>query len=111
MPPMGLLGCSASFQRLMAKSMEKIDNIILYIDDLLICSQMHELHLATIDVVMKINLSKCFFENTEVSRLGLRLMPNSIKPGKYYLEHLWGRRFILYTDKKPRRHWEPCIQR
>jgi hypothetical protein len=31
---------------------------------------------------MKINVCNCFFENTEVSYLGLRHTPNRIKPGK-----------------------------
>jgi hypothetical protein len=31
---------------------------------------------------MKINLSKCFFGNTEVNYLGFRLTPSGIKPGK-----------------------------
>ena len=42
MSPMGLLGCPASFQRLMEKLMDKIKNVIVYIDDLLIHSQTHE---------------------------------------------------------------------
>ena len=70
--PMGLLGCPDSFQRLMEKLMEGIDNVIVYIDDLLIHSQTHEQHLASLKMVMtrleennmKVNLSKCFFGNT-----------------------------------------------
>jgi hypothetical protein len=31
---------------------------------------------------MKINLSKCFFESTEVTYLGFRLTPSAVKPGK-----------------------------
>jgi hypothetical protein len=75
MLPMGLLGCLASFQRLLEKLMDGIDNIIVYIDDLLIHSQIHEQHLINLGIVMtrlsennmKINVSKCFFGNTEVS--------------------------------------------
>jgi hypothetical protein len=51
--------------------MEKIDNVILYIDDRIIHFQTHEQHLAAIDVVMsqlfengiKINLSKFFWKH------------------------------------------------
>ncbi len=88
--PMGLLGCPASFQRLMEKLMDGIDNVIVYIDDLLIHSKNHEHHLQILDKVMsrleennmKINLAKCFFGNTEVNYLGFRLTPQGIKPGK-----------------------------
>jgi putative transposase len=88
--PMGLLGCTASFQRLMEELLHGIDNVIVYIDDLLIRSRSHEHHLSILDIVMtrlsennmKINVSKCFFCNTEVSYLGFRLTPQGIKPGK-----------------------------
>jgi hypothetical protein len=87
---MGLLGCPASFQRLMEKLMDGIDNVIVYIDNLLIHSKSHEHHLQILDVVMarllennmKINIAKCFFGNTEVNYLGFRLTPEGIKPGK-----------------------------
>ena len=39
--PMGLLGCPASFQRLMEAAMEGISKVIVYIDDLLIHSSSH----------------------------------------------------------------------
>jgi hypothetical protein len=90
--PMGLLGCpaAASFQRLMEKLMDGIDNVIVYIDDLLIHSKTHEHYLQILDVLMtrlaennmKINAAKCFFGNTEVNYLGFRLNPQGIKPGK-----------------------------
>jgi hypothetical protein len=43
--PMGLLGCPASFQRLMEGVMRNISNIIVYIDDLLVHTTTHEEHL------------------------------------------------------------------
>ena len=87
---MGLLGCQASFQRLMEKAMEGIEACIVYIDDLLIHSNTHQKHLVILDKVMcrlvnnglKINLDKCFFGNTEVSYLGFTLTPKGITPGK-----------------------------
>ena len=40
--PMGLLGCPASFQRLMEAAMQGIAKVIVYIDDLLVHSASHE---------------------------------------------------------------------
>ena len=40
--PMGLLGCPASFQRLMESVVKGIDNVLVYIDDLLVHSDSHE---------------------------------------------------------------------
>ncbi len=78
--PMGLLRCPASFQRLMEKLMNGIENVIVYKDDLLIHSKTHDHHLLVLDIVMtrlsennmKINIAKCFFGNTEVNYLGFR---------------------------------------
>ena len=86
---MGLLGCPASFQRLMETVVHNISNVILYIDDLLVHSASHEDHLATLDNVLrrlvshniKINLQKCVFGSKEVSYLGFRLTEEGIKPG------------------------------
>ena len=47
--PMGLLGCPASFQRLMEKVLDGIKNIIVYIDDVIIHTATHELHLQILD--------------------------------------------------------------
>ena len=88
--PMGLLGCPASFQRMMEKFMRDIPNVIVYIDDLLIHSKTHEEQLEYLEKVlirlqenhMKLNIEKCFFGNTEVSYLGFVLTPEGIKPGK-----------------------------
>jgi hypothetical protein len=92
--PMGLLGCPASCQRLIEKLMDGIDNVIVYIDNLLIHSRTHEHHLQILDKVMtrlsennmKINVAQCFFVSTEVSYLGFRLTPQGIKPGKNKLK-------------------------
>jgi Reverse transcriptase (RNA-dependent DNA polymerase) len=75
--PMGLLGCPASFQRLMEGVMRNISNVIVYIDDLLVHTTTHEEHLKVLEQVLerlhshnlKINLDKCFFGNKEVSYL------------------------------------------
>jgi len=39
--PMGLLGCPASFQRLMEGVLCNLQNVIVYIDDLLVHSDTH----------------------------------------------------------------------
>ena len=67
--PMGLIGCPASFQRLVEKIMYKLHNVIVYIEDLLIHSKAHEDHLSALDEVlqwltgnnMKINLAEFHF--------------------------------------------------
>jgi hypothetical protein len=87
--PMGLLGCPASFQHLMETVVNKIENIIVYIDDLLVHSASHEQHIATLGQVLqclvqhniKINLQKCVFGSKEVSYLGFLLTEEGIKPG------------------------------
>jgi hypothetical protein len=86
--PMGLLGCPASFQRLMETVLRGIKNVLVYIDDLLIHTATHEEHLIVLEQVferlhknhLKINLEKCVFGNPEVSYLGYTLTPNGIKP-------------------------------
>ncbi len=92
--PMGLLGCPASFQRLMEGVLCNLQNVIVYIDDLLIHSDTHERHLQILEQVLqrlqqnhlKINLEKCIFGNKEVSYLGFTLTPEGIKPGKNKLK-------------------------
>jgi hypothetical protein len=87
--PMGLLGCLASFQHLMETVVNTIENVIVYIDNLLVHSASHEQHIATLGQVLqhlvqhniKINLQKCVFGSKEVSYLGFRLTEEGIKPG------------------------------
>jgi hypothetical protein len=87
--PMGLLVCPASFQHLMETVVHGISNVIVYIDDLLVHSASHEVHIATLGQVLKrlvqhsikINLQKCMFGSKEVSYLGFCLTEEGIKPG------------------------------
>jgi Reverse transcriptase (RNA-dependent DNA polymerase) len=51
--PMGLLGCPASFQRLMEGVLRNLQNVIVYIDDLLVHSDTHERHLQTLEQVLQ----------------------------------------------------------
>ena len=88
--PMGLLGCPASFQRLVELVMHNITNLIIYIDDLLVHTADHETHLQTLEKVfirlrqhnLKVNLKKCVFGDQNVAYLGFRLTPQGIKPGQ-----------------------------
>jgi Reverse transcriptase (RNA-dependent DNA polymerase) len=87
---MGLLGCPASFQRLMEGVLCDIPNVLVYIDDLLVHTDAQEKHLQVLDQVLarlhrihlKINLEKCVFGNKE----GFTLTPEGIKPGKNKLK-------------------------
>ena len=87
--PMGLLGCPSSFQRLMETVVHGLQNIIVYIDNLLVHSSTHSEHLALLDQLLewlvqhnvKINLSKCFFRSKNVAYLGFRLTEEGVKPG------------------------------
>ena len=47
--PMGLLGCPASFQRLMEGVLRGIPNVLVYIDDLQVHTETHEKHLQILD--------------------------------------------------------------
>ena len=88
--PMGLLGCPASFQRLMEKVMEGVQNTLIYIDDVIIHTQDHPEHLRILELTLqrlahhglKINLDKCVFGNKEVAYLGFTLTPKGILPGR-----------------------------
>ena len=51
--PMGLLGCPASFQRLMEGVLRNISNVIVYIDDLLVHTNTHEDHLKILEQVLQ----------------------------------------------------------
>ena len=88
--PMGLLGAPASFQRLMEAVVRGLDNVIVYIDDLLLHSADYEAHLRQLDQLLrrltehnvKINLQKCEFGSKNVAYLGFRLTEQGVKPGK-----------------------------
>jgi hypothetical protein len=89
---MGLLGCPASFQRLMECVLRDIQ--IVYIDDLLVHTDTHEKHLQVLDQVLawlhknhlKINLEKMHIQKQRGVLLGFTLTPEGIKPGKNKLK-------------------------
>jgi hypothetical protein len=51
--PMGLLGCPASFQQLMEGIPQNLQNVIVYIEDLLIHSDTNERHLHILEQVLE----------------------------------------------------------
>jgi Reverse transcriptase (RNA-dependent DNA polymerase) len=79
--PMGLLGCPASFERLMETVDNKIENIIVYIDNLLVHSASHEQHITTLGQVLQCLVQHNILGSKEVSYLGFRLTEEGIKPG------------------------------
>jgi hypothetical protein len=87
---MGLLGCPASFQRLVELAMKGLVNVIVYIDDILLHSKTHQEHRNQLEKMfnrlrntnLNVNLKKCEFGADNVSYLGYRLTPDGILPGK-----------------------------
>jgi hypothetical protein len=86
---MDLLGCPASFQRLVELAIAGLMNIIVYIDDILVHSKSHKEHLQQLDhllnrlrnVGLNAKLPKCEFGTTNVHYLGFRLTPGGILAG------------------------------
>jgi Reverse transcriptase (RNA-dependent DNA polymerase) len=86
---MGLASAPSAFQRLVELVVKGIDNVVVYIDDLIIHSQTHEQHLESLDKVFTrlaahnlcVNLKKCVFGSSETSYLSFRLTKNGIFPG------------------------------
>ena len=66
-----------------------IENIIVYIYDLLVHSDSHQAHLKLLDQLLshfvqhnvKINLQKCFFGSKNVTYLGFCFTEEGVKPG------------------------------
>jgi hypothetical protein len=87
---MGLLGCPASLQQLMEQVFRGLQNILIYIDNILVHTDSHEKHLQVLEQVLlrlhknplKINLDKCLLSDDRVSYLGFTLTPQGIKPGE-----------------------------
>jgi hypothetical protein len=73
----------------MEQVVKGINNVVVYIDDLIIHSKTHEEHLQSLDAVftrlaahdLRVNLKKCIFGSREMSYLGFRLTKEGIFPG------------------------------
>jgi len=67
-----------------------LQNILIYIDNILVHTDSHEKHLQVLEQVLlrlhknplKINLDKCLLSDDRVSYLGFTLTPQGIKPGE-----------------------------
>jgi hypothetical protein len=90
MSPMGLHGTPASFSRLMDLIMADAQNVISFIDDVLVHSRTHNDHIRHLENAidrlqkagLKLNPRKCIFGAREVEYLGHTVSGNGIKPGK-----------------------------
>ena len=88
--PMGLMGCPASFSRLMEFIMHDAQNVITYIDDVLVHSKSHMDHFQHLGTALqkirkaglKLNPNKCVFGASQVQYLGHTLSANGISPGR-----------------------------
>ena len=87
--PQGLMGAPASFSRLMDLILSDAENVITYIDDVLVHSKTHKLHMhhltAAIDKIgranLRLNPAKCTFGASDVEYLGHTITSNGVKPG------------------------------
>ena len=93
---MGLTGCPASFARIMDMIMHGLDNVICYIDDVLIHSATQDEHLTHLDDALarlaknglKVNLTKCEIIKQSVTYLGLTISDKGLQPGAHKANHV-----------------------
>jgi len=92
--PFGLKNASATFQRAMDHIFRNINNIVIYLDDILIGSEDLNTHILDIKNVFnkllefgfKINILKCEFLKEEINFLGYTIRRNQLRPIKEKLE-------------------------
>jgi hypothetical protein len=88
--PQGLMGAPVNFSRLMDVLLADAENVLTYIDDVLVHSQTHEQHLkhlaAAIDKIgmanLRLNPRKCVFGSGSVEYLGHTLSGDGVRPGQ-----------------------------
>jgi hypothetical protein len=88
--PQGLMGAPASFSRLMDVLLADAENVLAYIDNVLVHSQTHEQHLkhlaAAIDKIgtanLRLNPRKCVFWSDSVEYLGHTRWGDGVRPGQ-----------------------------
>jgi hypothetical protein len=86
--PQGSMGAPASFSRLMDVLLADAENVLTYIDDVLVHSRTHEEHLkhlsAAIDKIgaanLRLNPKKCVFGSDSVEYLGHMLCGDGVRP-------------------------------
>ena len=92
--PMGLQGSPASFARLIDYTMQGLQGVLTYINDVLGHTFDHESQLALLEKTflrlrkynLKLNVSKSFFRALQVNYLGYTLSGEGIAPGKEKLQ-------------------------
>ena len=85
----GLHSAPSQYQRLMELTVKGLNNVIVYIDDLLVHNSEHDQHRLSLEQLflrlrqanLKLNLPKCNFGSDNVTYLGFRLTPQGILPG------------------------------
>ena len=93
---MGLTGCPASFARIMDMIMHGLDNVICYIDDVLIHSTTMQEHMDHLNDALsrlatnglKVNLAKCELIRQSVTYLGLTISNKGLQPGAHKTNHI-----------------------
>ena len=83
------MGAPASFSRLMDLIMSDAENIITYIDDVLVHSATHALHIKHLSSALsriraahlRLNAKKCIFAASSVQYLGHTLSASGVRPG------------------------------
>ena len=86
---MGLKTSPAAFTRLMEYVFRGMNNVVAYLDDLLIADSTYEEHLESIKKVfarlelfnLKVNLEKCEFAKEEMPYLGYTISAEGVRPG------------------------------
>ena len=92
--PQGLMGAPASFSHLMDLIMEGAENVITYIDDVLIHSADHKDHISHLEEAitrvqrahLRLNAKKCIFTSTSIQYLGNTLSSQGVTPGNSKIE-------------------------
>lgn len=86
--PFGLKNAGATFQRYMDTLFANVNNVFIYLDDILIASSTEEQHVSDITTVLEIlakhdlrlSISKCEFFKSSISFLGYEISANGIRP-------------------------------
>ena len=86
--PFGVSSAPATFQRTMESLLQNIDNVCVYLDDILVTGSSEENHLKNLDLVLtrlktagvKLKQEKCAFLLPEVEYLGHKISKHGLKP-------------------------------
>ena len=88
--PFGLRNAPPTFQRFMNEVLKKLDNVIVYIDDIIIFSNSYEEHITHLHQVFErleyheliVNFKKSHFFKTEVTYLGFLINARGYRPSQ-----------------------------